>query len=104
MWMLYICLVQWRSQVMVLEGHLLYASPWCFGQARARPGPDLAFAMPLVLLLIITMTPSVNVPISLQNNLYKSSYCNSLDNCILTLKSLYTSLDFAILENSFPCP
>ena len=44
MWMFYICLVQWHSQVtgIILAGHLLYASPWCFGRARARPGPALA--------------------------------------------------------------
>ena len=44
----------------------------------------------------------VNVAISPQNNLYVSSYCNSLDNGILSLKSLYNSLDFAILEKPFP--
>ena len=87
------------ARSLVLAGHLLYASPWCFGQARARPGP--AFAMPLVYLLIITMTLSVNVAISPQNNLYESSYCNSLHNGILSLKSLYDSV---ILEKSFPGP
>ena len=43
------------------------------------------------------------VAISPQNNLYES-YCNSLDNGILCLKSLYNSLDSAILEKSFPSP
>ena len=52
-------------------------------------------------LLIIMMTSSVNVAISPQNDLYESSYCNS---DFLFLKSLYNSLDFAILEKSFPSP
>ena len=90
------------ARSLVLAGQLLYASPWCFGRAHARPGP--AFAMPLVLLLIILITPSVNAAISHQNNLYESSYCNSLDNGISSLKSMYNSLDFAILEKSFPSP
>ena len=55
-------------------------------------------------MFIIMMTPSVSVALSHQNNLYEFSYCNSLDTSILSLKSLYNSLDFDILEKSFPSP
>ena len=46
-------------------------------------------------MFIITTTPSVNAAISPQNNLSESY---SLDISILTLVSLYNSLDFAILD------
>ena len=60
--------------------------------------------MSVQFLIIIMMTPSVNVAVSAEDNLYESSYSNSLDIGILSLMSLNNFLDFAILEKSFPSP
>ena len=45
---------------------------------------------------------TVNVAVSPENNLYESSYCNSLDISMLSLMSLHVhSLDFDLLEEIF---